>query len=134
MREFKQSHRGGIGLVLRDSRRQFVAARNMPLEGITDPLIAEAIAAREGLIFASFLEVENLLVEGDSMNLIHMIKREVNVDNSVEFIVEDIRRMACNFVSCAFVFSKRDTNGVAHCLTCKGFGGVGLSIWESLSV
>lgn len=103
----------------------------MPLEGITDPLIAEAIAAREGLIFASFLEVENLLlVEGDSLNLIHMIKREVNVDYSVEVIVEDIRRMACNFVSCAFVFSKRDTNGVAHCLVCKGIGGVGLSIWE----
>lgn len=88
-----------FGLVLRDSRRRFVAARNTPLEGITDPLIAEAIAAHEGLIFASFLEVENLLVEGDSLNLIHMIKREVNVDSSVEVIVEDIRRMACNFVS-----------------------------------
>ncbi|KAI8563571.1 hypothetical protein RHMOL_Rhmol03G0119700 [Rhododendron molle] len=60
-------------------------------------MIAEAIAAREGLIFASFLEVKNLLVEGDSLNLIHMIKREVNVDNSVEVIVEHIRRMACNF-------------------------------------
>ncbi|KAH7852576.1 hypothetical protein Vadar_026620 [Vaccinium darrowii] len=61
---------GGLGLVLRDSSSHFIAARSAPLKGIVDPLIAEAIAAREGLLFALSLAVENVLMEGDSLSLI----------------------------------------------------------------
>lgn len=51
---------GGLGVMLRDPNSKFAAARSIPVEGIRDPLLAEAMAAREGLLFAAAMEVREL--------------------------------------------------------------------------
>lgn len=79
----------------------FIAARSIPLNGIADPLITEAMAAREGLIFALSLAVKNIQLEVDSLRLIRMIKKEENIYHSVEVVIEDIR-MTCDFDRCEF--------------------------------
>ncbi|KAF7150616.1 hypothetical protein RHSIM_Rhsim02G0102700 [Rhododendron simsii] len=48
----------------------------MPLEGISLPLVAEALAARERILFVSMLGLSRIQLEGDSLNLIRMIKEE----------------------------------------------------------
>lgn len=40
---------GGAGVVTRDGGRKFIAARSVPINGITNPLVLEAMAARESL-------------------------------------------------------------------------------------
>ncbi|KAI8538760.1 hypothetical protein RHMOL_Rhmol09G0129000 [Rhododendron molle] len=47
-----RSRTGGAEVAVRDSSGRFFAARSITLVGIVDPLIAEALAAREGLLFA----------------------------------------------------------------------------------
>lgn len=49
---------------------RFVAARCLALSGITTTLVAEALAAREGLVLASTLGVTRVQFEGGSLNLI----------------------------------------------------------------
>lgn len=65
-----------MGLIGRDSEGRFVAARSMALSGFSNPLVAEAIAAREGLIFASELGFTCIQIEGDSLSFIRMVKGE----------------------------------------------------------
>lgn len=74
-------------------------------------LVAEALAAREGLVL---LGVSRVQFEGDSLNLIRKIRGELAVHRDIEVIVEDIRRLACDFRVCEFSFVKRSGNGVAH--------------------
>lgn len=123
--------RQGVGLVERDSGGRFVAARCLVLSGITTPLVAEALTAREGLVLASTLGVTRVQFEGDSLILIRMIRRELAVHRDIEVIVEDIRRLACDFWVCDFSFIKRTGNGVAHCLAHRGYGCVGVCTWEA---
>lgn len=54
MGENKNMDMGGSGVIMRKSMKSFVAARKVSY-GIRDPLILEAIAAREGLLFAKEL-------------------------------------------------------------------------------
>ncbi|KAI8530636.1 hypothetical protein RHMOL_Rhmol11G0074900 [Rhododendron molle] len=126
-----RSRQGGVGLVGRDSSGRFVAARCLALSGITTPLVAEALAAREGLVLASTLGVTRVQFEGDSLNLIRMIRGELAVQRDIEVIMEDIRRLACDFRVCEFSFVKRTGIGVTHCLSSRGYGCVGVSTWEA---
>ncbi|KAI8558770.1 hypothetical protein RHMOL_Rhmol04G0123100 [Rhododendron molle] len=64
-------------------------------------LVAKALAAREELVLASTLGVSRVQFEGDSLNLIRMIRGELAVHRDIEVIVEDIRRLACDFRMCA---------------------------------
>lgn len=63
-----RSRRGGLGVVIRDSLGRF-----SPLPEIVDPLTAEALAAREGLLFALFCNQKKIQLEGDSLKLIRML-------------------------------------------------------------
>lgn len=63
-------------MIGRDSEGRFVAARSMALSGFSNPLVAEAIAAREGLIFASELWFTCIQIEGDFLSSIRMVKGE----------------------------------------------------------
>ncbi|KAE9456027.1 hypothetical protein C3L33_12074, partial [Rhododendron williamsianum] len=57
------------------------------------------MATREGLVFATMLEVGELEVDGDSLKITRMIKQEEAVHQSTEAIIEDIRRLMRSFVN-----------------------------------
>jgi hypothetical protein len=48
-----EDRKGGAGGIARSSSATFLGAWSKPLSGISDPLIAGALALREGVIFAS---------------------------------------------------------------------------------
>ncbi|KAL2487988.1 uncharacterized protein Fot_41280 [Forsythia ovata] len=61
---FENQRKTGLGLVIRDYLGSFVATRVVPVQGIVDPLIAEALRVREGLswIKSKFPEVRTMEV------------------------------------------------------------------------
>lgn len=108
-----------------------MAARCLALNGFSTPLVAEAIAAREGLIFASEMGFTCIQIEEDSLSFIRMVKGEQVIRHDAEVLEEDVWRLACDFWLCEFSFIKRSGNSVAHCLACRGYGCVGTSTWEA---
>ena len=63
--------KGGAGGVAR-SPDSFLGAWSKPLPEITDPLIAEAMAMREGVIFASLKGFFNVVLETDCLEVVNL--------------------------------------------------------------
>ena len=65
------ARRGGIGGVAR-SRPSFLAAWCKPYPGITDQLIAEALAIRDGVIFARLRGYAEVVLESDNLEIVNL--------------------------------------------------------------
>lgn len=81
---------GGSGVIMRKSMKSFVAARKVSY-GIRDPLILEAIAAREGLLFAKELGLQKVILEGDAKLVVDMFNRKIKTQTMITVILEDMR-------------------------------------------
>lgn len=86
----KNMDMGGSGVIMRKSMKSFVAARKVSY-GIRDPLILEAIAAREGLLFAKELGLQKVILEGDAKLVVDMFNRKIKTQTMITVILEDMR-------------------------------------------
>lgn len=66
-----EARRGGVGGVAR-SHSTFRAAWCKPYQGITDPLISEALALRAGVIFARLRGYEKVVMQSDCLELVNL--------------------------------------------------------------
>jgi len=64
----------GIGIVIWDWESQIVAAVSMPLSGKFAVEETEALAMEKGAILAVELGLENVILEGDSMQTVQAVK------------------------------------------------------------
>lgn len=55
---------------------KFMAARATHVKGVFDPLAAEAMAGREGLLFAAVVGLDRALLEVDSQPMIKLIQNK----------------------------------------------------------
>lgn len=60
------------------------------------------------------LEIDNIIVEGDSQQLIQLIQRHMEDHQSVGVIVADILRHLAGFSGADTVFVKWSDNSMAH--------------------
>nr|GMD98900.1 uncharacterized protein LOC109155154 [Ipomoea batatas] len=109
------SKRTGIGLIIRDSNGSFVAAKSVTLDGILQVKLAEAIAVREAVKWASSRGGAAFIVESDSQ----LVIQDLNHHNFVSYfdlIAHDIYEVASIIPNISFRFLKRSANSVAHLL------------------
>ena len=83
----------------------------MALPGTVEEV--EAIACRTAVRFALQLGLADVVFEGDSETITAAINSSSPCFSSYGHILEEVRTMALNFVSVAFVHVKRQGNGVA---------------------
>lgn len=67
---------------------------------------------RAALEFARTLELDAIIVEGDSYQLVQILGNKISCPSNVEVIIQDIQRIAQQMGSCDFVL--REANGVDH--------------------
>ncbi|KAI8555870.1 hypothetical protein RHMOL_Rhmol05G0207500 [Rhododendron molle] len=94
--------------------------------GIRDPLILEAIAAREGLLFAKELGLQKVIVEGDAKLVVDMFNRKIKTQTMITVILEDMRQFFSSFEEVLMQFVKCTANGAADCVARHAFGGNGV--------
>lgn len=125
--------RCGMGAVIRDWNGKFIAARAVGRLYVTDPLVVEAMAAREGLQFARELGLESIIVEGDSQQLVGLIWFRGERKTMVRWgcsCKADIVHLLAGF-SCAEVcFVRRSGNEVAHSVAQRAVRSLFFSTWE----
>ncbi|KAI8525227.1 hypothetical protein RHMOL_Rhmol13G0213400 [Rhododendron molle] len=108
---------------------RFIAARAIGKQFLTDPLVVEAMAARDSLLFAMEMGLESVTIEGDSQQLVQLVQRRKEGHPGVGVLVADIMHILAGFSSAEVSFVRRSGNGVAHSIAQKAVRGLVSSTW-----
>ncbi|KAE8798430.1 hypothetical protein D1007_26294 [Hordeum vulgare] len=101
------------GVVLRSDRGVFIAGSCCAISFAEDASSAEARALRDGLILASEVGVQKIIVESDCQDVIDTMLLD---GNSLGPTDEECSFLAKNFSLIQFAFCPREANMVAHSL------------------
>jgi ribonuclease HI len=121
--------RVGLGLIIRDSVGNCIAARSMSMDLQTDATTAEAYAAIHALIFCKELGHTNIILEGDAMNVIKAIEAEGPCLSNYGHLIECIKRELQQLENASFIHVLRDANNAAHSLAKLATTHVTMSTW-----
>jgi hypothetical protein len=109
--------KGGAGGVARSSN-SFLGAWCKPYPGVTDPFIAEAMAVRDGVIFASLRGFSNVIVETDCSEVANLWTTRHDSRSVVAPILLEIGELSGSFISFDIRHIVRSANGPAHICAC----------------
>jgi hypothetical protein len=104
---------GGAGGIAR-SPTGFIGAWSKPYLGITDPLIAEALALRDGVIFAKLRGFPRVVLEVDCLELVNLWDARAVSRSVVAPILSEVDGLASSFLSFCIKHVKRAANVPAH--------------------
>jgi hypothetical protein len=93
-----EDRKSGAGGIVRNPSG-FVAAWSKPLPGITNPLIAEAMALREGVFFAKLRGFPRVIIEVDCLEIVNLWNSHAGSRAVVAPILQDIKGHSSSFVS-----------------------------------
>ncbi|KAB2611268.1 hypothetical protein D8674_019300 [Pyrus ussuriensis x Pyrus communis] len=106
---------GGIGIVVRNSEGEFIAAMVVWENGIRSVLHAEAVVARATAVFTRQWSTEQVQGEGDALMVISAIQNEGTAHQGpYGHLFADTRQILQSFKQWNVSFGRRDTNKVAH--------------------
>ncbi|XP_075654719.1 uncharacterized protein LOC142624872 [Castanea sativa] len=102
-----------IGVVIRDSFGQVVAAVRKPLQACFTAEITEVMALEQGVLLAQEIQLSRVIFESDSLNAIQAVKDKASGSN-YGHIVQGILQVSESFETCCFKLLSRNFNSVAH--------------------
>ncbi|KAE8787288.1 hypothetical protein D1007_38774 [Hordeum vulgare] len=112
----EDSGTGSTRAVLRSDRGVFIAGSCSAISFAEDASSAEARALRDGLILASEVGVQKIIVESDCEDVIDTMLLDGNSLGPAAAVYEECSFLAKNFSLIQFVFYPREENMVAHTL------------------
>ena len=104
------SRAGGVAR----SKNTLLGAWSEPLHGVTNPMIAEALALRDGVIFANLRGYAQVMMETDCLEIVNLWNTRLNSRSVVAPVFYEIEELAANFDSFVINHVSRSTNGPAH--------------------
>ena len=113
---FTEINAFGFGVVVRNERAEVMASLAAKSPPVTDGEEAELLACRKALEFAIDAGFMNVVLEGDSLNVMRAISSGKASKSRLGHIYEDIQCLATGFQSFSVSSVKRSANGVAHAL------------------
>lgn len=124
---FNQSTgKGAVAVVIRDEGGVRLLTHSRRISA-PSPLVAESIAAREALILALNLDLDNILVESDNLGLVNCICKHKS-EWSIAPVLQDIQSLKSQFRSCIFTWTAREGNSQAHDLAQAAMAGA-QAVW-----
>ncbi|XP_057432075.1 uncharacterized protein LOC130724818 [Lotus japonicus] len=103
----------GFGLVARSDRGELMMAATKVEQYRLDSLLAEAYAVPWCLQMASEMDLENVIVESDSLAVIHAL-RTGSCPPDIEAVIQDCKVLFSLFPVICFSHARRQANSVAH--------------------
>jgi ribonuclease HI len=105
--------KGGAGGIAR-SRTGYLGAWSKPYEGITDPLIAETLALRDGVIFARLRGYPKVVMETDCLEVVCLWNNRRDNRSVVAPILQEVGELVEYFSFFSIQFVPRSANNSAH--------------------
>ena len=85
-----------------------------PLLGVTDPLIAETLSVREGVMFAKLRGFSHVVLETDCLEIVNLWNCRSNTRSVIAPILLDIGELASSFTHFVIQHVPRNANIPAH--------------------
>lgn len=108
----KDSGKACTGIVGRNHKGEIITSLTRKTLAQT-PLMAEAIALREAMSLAANLQIDYIVVESDSLDLIKTCRNEQEI-GEIRHIYQDIRHLKQSFQKYAFTWVHHSGNLLAH--------------------
>uniref|UniRef100_A0ACD5Y819 Uncharacterized protein n=1 Tax=Avena sativa TaxID=4498 RepID=A0ACD5Y819_AVESA len=122
--------KGAMRVIARDFTGKFIAASCKELHFVTDAMMAEAYALREGLSLAQLLGGNKFIIQSDNALVIETIEAGGFSATSSAAIFDDCRILSSGFREILFEKCQRKANGVAHELARHSFLTHSDCIWD----
>ncbi|KAK4398964.1 hypothetical protein Sango_1371900 [Sesamum angolense] len=110
---FASSVEVGIGIIARDSAGACVGWKSVRKQGLFEPEMVEALAAREAILLACWVGWRRIILEGDCANIYQKLSALSHDCSALGAIIRDIKCLALNFDLCSFSLVRRSGNKVA---------------------
>ena len=107
------SARCGAGGVAHSDER-LLGYCSKPHHGVTDPFIDEALALRDGVIFASLRGFSHVIMETDCLEVVNLWTSRHSNRSAVAPLLVEIGELAANFTSFRIQHVSRSANVPAH--------------------
>ncbi|XP_019181672.1 PREDICTED: uncharacterized protein LOC109176732 [Ipomoea nil] len=104
----------GYGAIIRDHTRRFIAAKNGRIMSNREPLMVEAIAAREALKWLKDLHYRNIILESDCLNFCTAFNSCSRDFSYLDVIVKQCVSIANDIGNVSVCHVRRTANRVAH--------------------
>jgi ribonuclease HI len=121
---------GATGAVMRDVSGTFLGGRAAWYRHGLDALTMEALACRDGAVFAQEKGVQNLIIETDSQELLKLWGAGVHQRSRIAPIVRETRDITMHFSEFKLLYASRCCNRVAHTLAKQVSGDTRLGEWQ----
>jgi hypothetical protein len=108
-----EDRKGGGGGVAR-SHNAFLGAWSKPYDGVTDPLVAESLAVRDGIIFAKLRGYPKVILETDCLELVNLWNNHHGSRSAVAPILHELGELVLSFSAFSIQHIPRSANNVAH--------------------
>jgi ribonuclease HI len=119
----------GIGVVVRDSSENFLGGWCISKQLRVDPLMAEAMAAMEAVIFSREASFFYAIFEGDSLQIVKAINASSPNLSKIGHFIESIQSEMRYYRSASFVRVSKEFNSVAHALAKEASCSLRDSVW-----
>ncbi|XP_040986476.1 uncharacterized protein LOC121234574 [Juglans microcarpa x Juglans regia] len=106
----------GVGVVVRNSSGRIIATLRTKKHLYPDPLLAEAFDALKTVQFGLELGFTQIIIEGDSLQVINNLKRDKEGYNSSSMYVHEAKQILGNFAKWEVSHVRRNGNSLAHLL------------------
>lgn len=91
-----------------------MAAAAKKLEHVYSPLQAEALAARDGLLLATYRGLQNFIVESDPLQIVAAFRNPSTCMSVIGHIIEDSMALIASVTGASSSHVRRQANGIAH--------------------
>ena len=119
----------GFGVVIRNDKGELMGALCKKVEFPLGPIEAEAKAMEAGIYLAWDLGLKEIVVEGDSQQVIQALNGCITPALSILKVVEGLKLFLLRFNSWKAVHSRRITNEAAHLLARNAMNVKDCVIW-----
>ncbi|XP_071723406.1 uncharacterized protein [Rutidosis leptorrhynchoides] len=111
---FKESCFWGLGIVMRDHLGATVCYKSVYEQGFMDIFYAESTALLQGVLLALSFGFPHVIFESDALLVVNGANSTDPSFLSCRDVLDRIRSLAKNFVSCKFLFVPSSCNNLAH--------------------
>jgi hypothetical protein len=106
----------GMEVIARDHNGSAVVMLCASKEFISDPAMAEAVAAWRTVELACSLDLESIMLEGDSLEVVQALKKNGSCWSSYGQVVNEMKMLLEHFQVWEVNHVRRVANNAAHCL------------------
>ena len=116
---FKSCNQAGLGVIVRDWRGEAIGALSTSVPTTQTIVELEAFTCHRVVLFAMELGLQDVVFEGDSLQVIQALNLDSTDHLTYGHILEDIRTHVAALSSFEFIFNTRHCNVVADALAKK---------------